>query len=97
MNESHSGVVRVKIYDREYTLRTTGEPERLHLLCQELDRKMREVAASSGSVDTLKVAILAGLSLAEELSRIREELQKMDESLSKRSQECASLLERALY
>jgi cell division protein ZapA (FtsZ GTPase activity inhibitor) len=55
---------------------------------------MREVAASSGSVDTLKVAVLSALSLAEDLQKAREELKKLDESVSRRSLACVSMLDR---
>ena len=86
--------VRVKIYDREFALRTTGDPARLQELCSSLDKRMREVAASSGSVDTLKVAILAALSLGDDLQRARRELKSLDESVGRRSLACLSLLER---
>lgn len=86
--------VRVKIYDREYTLRTPGDPERLRAVCANLDRRMREMAASTGAVDTFKVAVLAALSLADDLQRSREELQKFDESIGKRSIACVSMLDR---
>jgi cell division protein ZapA len=88
--------VRVKIYDREYAFRTTGDPERLKALCASLDRRMREVAASTGSVDTLKVAVLAALSLADDLQKAKEELKKLDESVSRRSLACVSLLDRII-
>ena len=64
--------VRVKIYDREYAFRTTGDPERLKALCANLDKRMREIAASTGAVDTLKVAVLAALSLADDLQKARK-------------------------
>jgi cell division protein ZapA len=96
MNEPEPSFVQVKIYDRDYALRTTGDPERLHRICISLDKRMREIAESSGTVDTLKLAILVALSLADDLDRIREELKKMDESLSRRSLECVSMLERFL-
>ena len=86
--------VRVRIYDREFALRTTGDPERLQALCNNLDKRMREVAASTGSVDTLKVAILAALSLGDDLERLRDELIQLDESVGRRSIACFSLLER---
>jgi cell division protein ZapA len=88
--------VRVKIYDREFALRTTGDPERLHALCASLDKRMREIAASTGSVDTLKVAVLAALSLGDELQRVRDELKKLDESVGRRSLACSSMLDRIL-
>jgi len=86
--------VRVKIYDREFALRTTGDPERLQALCSSLDKRMREIATSTGSVDTLKVAILAALSLGDDLQRMREELKSLDDSVGRRSLACVSLLER---
>ena len=91
-----SGTIQVKIYDREYALRTTGDRERLHALCLALDKRMREVAESSGAVDTLRVAILAALGLADDLYRAREEFQKIDESLSRRSLECVSMLDQVV-
>lgn len=96
MKEQQPGFVQVKIYDRDYALRTTGDPERLHRICVSLDKRMREIAEFSGTVDTLKLAILVALSLADDLDRIREELKKMDESLTRRSLECVSMLERFL-
>lgn len=94
MDTPQSKSVRVKIYDREYVVRTTGEAERLQLLGKLLDRRMREVATTSGSVDTLKVAVLTLLSLAEELLRAQETLERVDDSLSKRSLEVSSILDR---
>ncbi len=96
MGELQSGVVQVKIYDREYTLRTSGDPDRLGQVCAHLDRRMRQLSQSSGSVDTLKLAILTAISIADDLLRVQEELVKIDESVSRRSKECVSLLDRFL-
>jgi cell division protein ZapA len=96
IEEPEFASVRVKIYDREYTLRTPGDPARLRAVCATLDKRMREVAATTGSVDSFKVAVLAALKLADELERSRDELKKMDESIGKRSLACVSLLDRAL-
>ena len=96
MSDTEPGVVHVKIYDHDYALRTSGDPERLRALCDELDRLMREISDESGSVDTVRVAILSALSLAEELHRAKDQLRQMDEALSKRSLECVSMLDRFL-
>jgi cell division protein ZapA len=88
--------VRYKIYDREYAFRTTGDPEQLQALCASLDKRMREVVASTGAVDTLKVAVLAALSLADDLQKVREELRKLDDSVSRRSLACVSMLDRII-
>jgi cell division protein ZapA len=88
--------VRVKIYDREYAFRTTGDPERLRALCASLDKRMREVAESTGAVDTLKVAVLVALSISDDLQRVQEELKRLDDSVSRRSLACVSMLERII-
>ncbi len=93
-DQPEASSVRFKIYDREYAFRTTGDPERLQALCASLDKRMREVAASTGAVDTLKVAVLAALSLADDLQKVREELKKLDESVGRRSLACVSMLDR---
>jgi cell division protein ZapA len=97
MNEQpEPSSVRVKIYDREYSFRTTGDPDRLRALCAHLDKRMREIASSTGAVDTLKVAVLVALSVADDLQRVQEELKKVDDSLSRRSLACVSMLDRLI-
>ncbi len=92
--QPESSSIRVKIYDREYGFRIAGDPERFKAVCANLDKRMREVAASTGSVDTLKVAVLAALSLADDLYKAQEEMQKLDESLSRSALACVSILDR---
>lgn len=95
MNEQQeTSSVRAKIYDREYALRTSGDPDQLRSLCAGVDKRMREIAASTGAADTLKVAVLAALSLADDLQRTREEMQKLDDSVGRRSIACVSMLDR---
>ncbi len=96
MSDPQPGVVDVKIYDREYSLRTSGDPERLRHICASLDARMRELAATSGCVDTLKLAVLAALSLADELNRSQEALQKIDDSVGRRALACVTMLDNFL-
>jgi len=90
-------VPNVKIYDREYALRSSADAARLQLVAAHVDSRMREIANESGAVDTLKVAILAALSLTDDLFRTQEELRKLDETVSRRSLECSSTLEQVLH
>jgi cell division protein ZapA len=92
--QQEDGSVRVRIYDREYLLRTSGDPERLKALCVGLDKRMREIAGATGAVDTLKVAVLAAISIADDMQRARDELMKLDESVGKRSIACVGMLDR---
>jgi cell division protein ZapA len=56
----------VTIYGRTYHLRGDGDSDYLHELAAIVDLKMREVAEATGTADTLKVAILAALNIADE-------------------------------
>jgi len=61
----------VTIFGRTYHLRGDSDPADLHELAAEVDRKMREVAESTGTADTLKVAILAALNATDECLQAR--------------------------
>jgi cell division protein ZapA len=61
----------VTIGGKTYHLRGGGDPAYLHELAQEVDRRMREVADSTGTADTLSVAILAALNMADEFLQVQ--------------------------
>jgi cell division protein ZapA len=62
------GYVTVSIYDQTYHLRGQN-PDHIHRLADMVDSKMRAVAAQGRTVDSLRVAVLAALNLADELSQ----------------------------
>ncbi len=68
-----SDIVEIEIYDQRYPLRLSTPAERSEILklAEQVDHRMREIAEQSGTVDSLKVAILTALHLAEE-SRERD-------------------------
>jgi cell division protein ZapA len=63
--------VSVDIYDQVYHLRGT-DAEYIGRLAGLVDAKMRAVAAHGSTVDSLRVAVLAALNLADELARLEE-------------------------
>ena len=63
--------VAVEIYDQIYTLRGT-DPAYIEHLSRVVDAKMRAVAEHSNTVDSLRVAVLASLNIADELESLRE-------------------------
>jgi cell division protein ZapA len=60
--------VTVEIYDQTYHL-SGQDPEHVRELAARVDAKMRAVAAQGKTVDSLRVAVLAALNLADELSQ----------------------------
>lgn len=61
----------VTIYGKTYHLRGDGDAGYLHELAQEVDRRMREVAETTGTADTLSLAILASLNITDECLQAR--------------------------
>ena len=59
--------VTVEIYDQTYHL-SGQNAEHVRALAAQVDAKMRAVAAEGRTVDSLRVAVLAALNLADELS-----------------------------
>jgi cell division protein ZapA len=63
--------VSVDIYDQTYHLRAP-DVEYVQKLASTVDSKMRAVSANGNTVDSLRVAILAALNIADELMRLQE-------------------------
>jgi cell division protein ZapA len=63
----------VTIFGRTYHLRGGGDGAYLAELADLVDRKMREVAEATGTADTLKVAILASLNIADDYLKASRE------------------------
>ena len=59
--------VTVEIYDQTYHL-YGQDPNHIRELAATVDAKMRAVASEGRTVDSLRVAVLAALNLADELS-----------------------------
>src|ERR1700733_46950 len=70
-NQSIPQAVSVDIYDQVYNLRGTDQAyiERLAAI---VDAKMRAVSAHGNTVDSLRVAVLAALNIADELCTARQ-------------------------
>ena len=69
MSEMNAEGIRstpVTIFGRTYQLRGQSDPGYLAELAADVDRRMKEVADATGTADTLKVAILAALNIADE-------------------------------
>lgn len=69
--------VSVDIYDQTYHLRG-HDPEYIRQLAERVDSKMRAVAAHGKTVDSLRVAVLAALNIADELSTLRQKQEETD-------------------
>ena len=88
--------VRVEIYNQTYSIRSDGDNDYIHTLAEYVDRKMREISSGTFTVDSLKVAILAALHIADELHQLQDARHQTDMQLASRSAECAEMLDKVL-
>ncbi len=88
--------IRVEIYNQHYSIRSDGDNEYILRLADYVDRKMREIASGTLTVDSLKVAILAALHIADEFHQVRSNQAQQDAQLASRSAECSEMLDRVL-
>ena len=88
--------VNVEIYDQTYHI--GGELDEAYVteLASYVDTKMRDVAEATKTVDSLRVAVLAALAIADELHSLRQERKDLEGSLRERAARCLTLVERAL-
>jgi cell division protein ZapA len=76
---AESQSIAVDIYDQIYNLRGT-DPAYIERLAAIVDTKMRAVSAHGNTVDSLRVAVLAALNIADELCTARQRLDSVSGS-----------------
>ena len=89
--------MKIEIYDQMYNVNADGQnEEHLRELASYVDGKMREVAEATHMVDSVKVAVLAALNIADEMFAYRARQQAIEGPLRKRVEKCVALVEKAL-
>lgn len=81
LEAAENGAVIVDIYDQIYQLRGT-DAAYIERLAGMVDAKMRAVSAHSATVDSLRVAVLAALNIADELTTMRAKYEALSGSLT---------------
>jgi cell division protein ZapA len=66
MEQNSANYVTVEIYDQTYHL-SGQDADHIRRIAAQVDAKMRAVAAQGRTVDSLRVAVLAAVNLADEL------------------------------
>ena len=89
-------VVPVDIHGQRYPIRSGLDPEYVARLATYVDEKMRAAAESTPTGDSLRLAVLAALNIADELFRCRDTTRARDGQLAARAEELERLLDRVL-
>jgi len=88
--------MKVEIYDQVYNVAGDLEPAYVEQLAKYVDLRMRQVARGTGAVDSVKVAVLAALSIADELHALRQSRENNDKALRAGAERCLKMIDRAL-
>jgi cell division protein ZapA len=84
LSKVRSRTVDVEIYDQKYSivLKTSLPEAEVRKLAEEIDMRMRDIAAQANSPDSLKVAILTALHLAQEFHELQRNCEEKTEEWS---------------
>jgi cell division protein ZapA len=84
-----AGAVVVEIYDQIYQLKGP-DPIYIEKLAAMVDGKMRAVTSHGATVDSLRVAVLAALNIADELTTLRARYEQLAGSVASSASQAQS-------
>ena len=87
--------IRVEIYDQSYHLRGT-DPEYIADLAEYVDSKMRLISQQAATVESLKVAVLAALNIADELHVLKRKYDSLTQDYTTRTEHLSGALDEVL-
>jgi cell division protein ZapA len=88
--------MKVQIYDQTYNVAGDLDPAYVAELAEHVDEKMRHIARATGTMDSVRVAVLAALAISDELYALRENRDESRKSLREEAKRCLKLIDRAL-
>jgi cell division protein ZapA len=90
-----SGSVRVEIFDQVYNLRGS-DADYIVKLAEYVDGKMRAVSEQTATVDSVRLAVLAALNIADEYHLLKRRLEAPSPEARQRASKLASALDEVL-
>ncbi len=87
--------IRVEIYDQPYNLRGS-DPEYINKLAEYVDGKMRAVAGQTQTVDSLRLAVLAALNIADEYHILKRKYDAVASEFNQRAHHLTDALDEVL-
>ena len=89
-------VIPVEIQGQRYPIRTVLDEQYVARLATYVDEKMRAAAESTPTGDSMRLAVLTALNIADELFRCRDGTVARNGELAERAGELERLLDRVL-
>ncbi|HEX7958821.1 MAG TPA: cell division protein ZapA [Terriglobales bacterium] len=94
-NVAANNSVRVEIYDQAYNLRGT-DADYILKLAEYVDTKMRLVSQQTSTVDSLRVAVLAALNIADEYHLLKKKYDAIASTYEERTHTLSGALDEVL-
>ena len=88
--------VTVRIAGEEHSLRSNAQPEYTKRCARYVDKRIQEIKRQVGLLEGHKAAILAALSISDELFMAQKEIERLRESSSEELTRLAEQLEAGL-
>ena len=82
----------VEIYGQKYKIKGVAGESYIEELASYVDKKMRQISENTHTVDTLKVAILAAINIADEFFRLNRKLERTEKVISEKAEKFEQLL-----
>ena len=86
-------IIEIEVFGQKYKIRVKGGEDEKYIthLTSYLDQKMREVAIKSKSADTVKIAVLAAMNIADEYLVCQKRLDQLNEVLGQMETEIENI------
>lgn len=89
-------LVHVEIFGQSYAVKAGADPGYVEQLAAHVDQQMREVSQAAGAVDSVRIAVLAALNIADECFRLRSSATSAVSLAEERARDLARTLSEAL-
>ncbi len=96
MDQHASRVVTVEIHGQQYPIRSGLDPKYVAELGAYVDEKMRLASRETAAGDTLKLAVLAALNIADEYFRVVDQERDHNQRVADRAEALEKMLDLAL-
>jgi cell division protein ZapA (FtsZ GTPase activity inhibitor) len=93
-----SRTIDVEIYDQKYTIVLKSDMQEAEVLriADDVDERMREISAVAHTPDSLRIAVLTALHLAQELRELRKSSEQNEIIIRKKTDQWTHALEQLL-
>ena len=89
-------LVHVEIFGQSYAVRAGADPRYVEEIAAHVDAQMREVSRTSSAVDSVRIAVMAALNIADECFTLRAAAREAEDRVGKKAAELARRLGAAL-